>query len=109
LTPLALDPFCSVKLLSLPSKHKEVTFFYVKKTFLQNKGKAKKNEALKWKKNNSIALKTLFQGNLQGKLVVFFSKIVMLHHMGTSLEKFNIKLRVHFYNLSKKIFKTTTK
>jgi hypothetical protein len=109
LTPLALDPFSSVKLLSLPSKHKEVTFFYVKKTFLQNKGKAKKNEALKWKKKNSIALKTLFQGNLQGKLVVFFSKIVMLQHMGTSLEKFNIKLRVHFYNLSKKIFKTTTK
>ncbi len=71
--------------------------------------KAKKNEALKWKSNFCIALKTLFQGNLQGKLVVFFSKILMLHHMGTSLEKFNIKLGVDFYHLSKKIFKTITR
>jgi hypothetical protein len=47
LTPLALDPFSSVELLSLPSEHKEVKFFYVKIFFLQNKGKAKKNEALK--------------------------------------------------------------
>jgi hypothetical protein len=86
-----------------------VTFFYVKKTFLQNKGKAEKNEALKWKPNFCIALKTLFHGNLLGKLVVFFSKILMLHHIGASLEKFNIQLRVHFYNLFKKIFKTTTK
>ncbi len=31
------------------------------------------------------------------------------HHMGTSLEKFNIKLRVQFYHLSKKILKTITK
>jgi hypothetical protein len=78
-------------------------FFCLKVVFLQNKGKAKKNEALKWKSNFCIALKTLSQGNLQGKLVVFFSKILLLHHMGISLEKFNI------YNLSKKIFKTTTK
>jgi hypothetical protein len=76
---------------------------------LQNKGKAKKNEALKGKSNFCIAFKTLFQGNLQGKLVVFFSKILMLHHMGTSLEKFNIKLGVDFYHLSKKIFKTITR
>jgi len=108
LTPLALDPFSSVELLSLPSKWKEVKFFYVKTFLLQNKGKAKKNEALQGKSDFYIALKTLFEGNLQGKLVVFFSKILMLHHMGTSLEKFNIKLRVDFYNLSKKIFNVIT-
>jgi hypothetical protein len=47
LTPLALNPFSSVELLSLPTKRKEVKLFYVKTFFLQNKGKAKKNEALK--------------------------------------------------------------
>jgi hypothetical protein len=46
LTPLALDPFSSVELLSLSSKCKEVKNIYVKVFFLQNKGKAKKNEAL---------------------------------------------------------------
>jgi hypothetical protein len=82
---------------------------FVKTFFLQNNGKAKKNEALKQKSNFCIALKTLFQGNLQGKLVVFFSKILLLRHMGISLKKFNIELRVHFYNLSKNIFNTVTK
>jgi hypothetical protein len=74
LTPLAPDPFSSVELLSLPRKRKAVKFFYVKTFFLQNKGKAKKNEALKRKSNFCIALKTSFQGNLQGKLVILFSK-----------------------------------
>jgi hypothetical protein len=46
-TPLALDPFSTVELLSLASNPKEVTFFYVKTFLLKMKGKAKKNEALK--------------------------------------------------------------
>jgi hypothetical protein len=79
------------------------------KHFFKIRARPRKMKPSSENQNFCIALKTLFQGNLQGKLVVFFSKIVMLHHMGTSLEKFNIKLRVHFYNLSKKILKTTTK
>jgi hypothetical protein len=35
LTPLALDPFSRVELLSLPCKRKEVTFFYVKTFFFK--------------------------------------------------------------------------
>jgi hypothetical protein len=73
LTPLALDPFSSVKLLSLPSKHKEVTFFYVKKTFLQNKGKAKKNEALKWKKIKFYCIENIIPRKFTRKISGFFS------------------------------------
>jgi hypothetical protein len=98
----ALDPFSRVELLSI----KEVTFFYLNTFFFKIRVGPRKMKLSSEKSNFCIAFKTLTQGNLQAKLLIFFSKILMLHRTGTSLEKFHIKLRVDFYHLSQKIFKT---